>query len=95
MNHIKLECLKTIRTVFGKKKTPTVGKSRLRIGKSIGVDGKEIDHNDIIVAKSALYGVNKHNKDRKLCNYDFIKHSCRCGITLDALKEGKGCPIKN
>ena len=95
MNSIKLNILKSIRSITGKKKKPTVGKSRLRIAKSIGVDGKEIDHNDIIIAKSALYGVNKDNKDRKLCHYDFIKHTCRCGITLDALKEGKGCPIKN
>lgn len=95
MNSIKLECLKIIRTVFGKKKQPTTGKSRLRIAKSIGVDGKEINHNDVIIAKSALYGVNKDNKDRKLCHYDFIKHTCRCGITLDDLKAGKGCPIKN
>lgn len=95
MNRIKLECLKTIRSVFGKKKTPTVGKSRLRIAKSIGVDGTQIDHQDLIIAKSVLHGVNKNNKDRKLCKYDFIKHSCYCGITISDLKDGKGCPIKN
>lgn len=94
MNSIKLTVLKTIRSITGKKKQAPTGKARLRIAKSIDASGNQIDHNDIIIAKSALYGVNKDNKDRKLCHYDFIKHTCRCGITITDLKEGKGCPIK-
>jgi hypothetical protein len=67
---------------------------RLRIKKSIDHNGNTTNHMDFIFAKSALYGVNKYNKDKKLCHYDFQKHSCRCGITLEKLKQNENCPLK-
>ena len=44
-------------------------------------------------AKNHLPHIHKSNKDKKLCHYDFREHTCRCGIDLAQLKEGKRCGL--
>jgi hypothetical protein len=75
-----------------KKEQPYIPK--LKIQKSISYKGETIDHKDFMFAKNALVNVNDMGKERKLCHYDFRTHSCRCGITLDDLKNNKQCSIK-
>lgn len=75
-----------------KKKQPY--KPKLKLSKSVNSLGKEINHKDIMFAKNALQGVAKNNKDRRLCYYDYTLHSCRCGLTLDKLKQNENCPLK-
>lgn len=69
-------------------------KQQLRIQKSINSDGTLIDHEDFILAKKVLPNTTQLGKDKKSCHYDFRTHTCRCGITLDYLKMGSNCPIK-
>jgi hypothetical protein len=75
-----------------KKEKPYVPK--LKIQKSLSHKGETIDHKDFMFAKNALMNINDMGKERKLCHYDFRTHTCRCGITLDDLKNNKQCPIK-
>jgi hypothetical protein len=69
-------------------------KPKLKLSKSIDAKGEDINHKDFMFAKNALQGVNKPNKARKMCHYDFQSHTCRCGITLEKLKNQEQCPIK-
>jgi len=73
---------------------PKPYKPQIRIQKSVSPDGKTVDHEDLAFAKNAMMGVNKMKKDKKMCHYDYRTHSCRCGITLQDLKEDINCPLK-
>jgi len=77
-----------------KKKTPSKP-LKIRIQKTLNHKGEIISHEDFMFAKNNLPHIHKLNKDRKLCQYDFIKHACRCGIDLSKLKEGKRCTLDN
>lgn len=68
---------------------------KLRIQKSITPEGKELDHTDLMIAKDALRNSHVIGKETKLCMYDYSKHTCRCGITLNDLKNNKHCPNKS
>ena len=76
------------------KKTPQF-KPSIRIQHSINPEGDSINHEDFMFAKNTLQGVNNVGKDKKMCNYDFRTHTCRCGVTLEKLKEIKKCPTIN
>jgi rubrerythrin len=69
-------------------------KPKLKIQKSLTYEGEVTNHKDFMFAKNALQGVNKINKDKKLCHYNFQTHTCRCGITVEKLKNQEQCPIK-
>jgi len=69
-------------------------KPKLKISKSLDSSGKPTNHIDFMFAKNALQGVNKPNKARKICHYDYQSHTCRCGIDLQKLIEGNNCPLK-
>lgn len=73
---------------------PEPYKPHIRIQKSISPDGTPIDHENLAFAKNSLMGTNKMKRDRKVCHYDYRTHSCRCGVTIESLKEGEYCPLK-
>lgn len=73
---------------------PAPFKPQIRIQKSIAPDGTPIDHEDLAFAKNSLMGINIMGKDKKVCHYDYRTHSCRCGVTIQSLKEGENCPLK-
>ena len=68
---------------------------KVRIQKTISYRGEIISHEDFMFAKNHLPHIHKSNKDKKLCHYDFREHTCRCGIDLAQLKEGKRCGLDN
>jgi hypothetical protein len=70
-------------------------KPKLKLQKSLTYGGEIANHEDFMFAKNALQGINKSfSKDRKQCQYNFQTHICRCGITLEKLKNQEQCLIK-
>lgn len=74
-------------------KKPQPFKPQIRIQKSVNAEGQEMDHNDLMLAKNKLHGLNHVGKDKKMCQYDFRTHSCRCGMNIEKLKEGENCHL--
>lgn len=68
-------------------------KLTIKIQKSVYFDGSEINHDDFMLAKNLLPKNYKGGKNKKTCQYDFRSHTCRCGINLQELKNGKKCSI--
>lgn len=67
----------------------------IRVQKTINYTGEIISHEDFMFAKNHLPHIHNLNRDKKLCHYDFREHTCRCGIDLTQLKEGKRCGLEN
>jgi hypothetical protein len=76
------------------KKTPPF-KPSIKIQHSVNSEGDTINHEDFMFAKNILQGINNVGKNKRMCNYDFRTHTCRCGVTLEKLKEIKKCPTLN
>lgn len=74
-------------------KKPTPYKPTIRIQRSVDMDGESINHKDLMFAKNILSGIHSEGKDKKMCHYDFRTHTCRCGITIEKLKQNKNCPL--
>ena len=66
-------------------------KPRLKLQKSISPDGETIDHSDFTFAKNALSISHNVGRSKQQCQYNFSTHTCRCGITLDKLKNKQKC----
>jgi len=66
---------------------------KIRIQKTLNHKGEVISHEDFMFAKNNLPHIHKINKDKKICHYDFRKHTCRCGINIDLLKKGEKCRV--
>lgn len=94
MKKAKLNWFKILRFLFGPKHKP-YKPTLLKIQKSLDGNGNELDPNDLMIAKNALKGLHVQNKDRQTCQYNYIKHTCICGITLEKLKSDENCPLKN
>lgn len=86
--------LRMLRKVGMLCKKPVPQKPKLKIQKSVDADGNDISHDDLMFAKNILYGINNVGKNKKMCHYDFRKHTCRCGMTIEKLKAGEHCSIK-
>jgi hypothetical protein len=93
MNRTKLNWLKVLRFFFGPKYKP-YKPSLLKIQKSVDPNGNDLDANDLMFAKNKLKGINALTVDRNVCHYDYVKNTCRCGITLQKLKKDENCPLK-
>lgn len=92
--NITTHFLRMLRKVGLLCKKPAPYKPKLRIQKSVDVDGTVISHDDLILAKTTLHGVTGTGKDKKMCHYDYRTHSCRCGMTIEKMKAGEICGIK-
>lgn len=75
------------------KKNKEEKKLKIRIQKTLNHKGEIISHEDFMFAKNNLPHIHKINKDKKICHYDFRKHTCRCGINIDLLRRGEKCRI--
>lgn len=89
-----LNWFKIQRFLFGPKYKP-YKPTLLHISKSVDANGNDLDPNDLMIAKNALKGLHQNHKNKQTCQYNFIKHECYCGMTLEKLKNGENCSLKN
>ena len=75
-----------------KKKTP-IKPPTIKIAKSINPDGSTSNHDDFMFAKNILTKSFSDSKIRTVCQYDFIKKNCRCGIDISKLRNGEKCKL--
>jgi hypothetical protein len=94
---VKFKILSSLRGIgMFKKKKPTTY-SKLMIRSAIKPDGTRFDHSDFVLAKQRLRGIHKHydHTQYQTCQYDFINNTCRCGLTIDKIKDGGNCVLKS
>lgn len=91
--NIKTSFLLLLRKVGMLCKKPQPFKPQLKIQKSVNAMGEDISHKDLMYAKNVLQGIHPTGKDKKMCHYNFRTHTCRCGMTLEKLKQKENCPL--
>jgi hypothetical protein len=91
---IKTRILSSARRLGFIKKKISPEFTRLQIKSAINPDGNRFDHSDFVFAKQHLRGIHKKTtQQQQACYYDFINHTCRCGLTIDKMRSGETCVL--
>lgn len=93
---IKAKILSSARRLGFIKKEVSPEFTKLQIQSAIDQSGNRFDHSDFVLAKQRLRGIyKKTTQQQQSCHYDFIKHTCRCGLTIDKIKSGETCVLNS
>lgn len=77
-----------------KKKSQPYRRPKIRVQKTLNINGEIGSHEDFMFAKNNLPTTKKTiTKDGRICHYDFVNNTCRCGLNIHKLKEGSKCPL--
>lgn len=91
---LKARILSSARRLGFIKKQVSPEFTRLQIRSAIDSAGNPFDHSDFVYAKQRLRGIyKKTTQQQQSCYYDFINHTCRCGLTIDKMKSGETCVL--